>query len=71
MGGAVKKAVNDVTSALGAGKPSKSADGATTTSTNVVKSFGDTAKKVVKQVRQAAKDARDAAKDRTTSNADE
>ncbi len=69
--GAVTEAVSDVTNALRPNKTSKSADGATTTSTNVVKSFGDTAKKVVKQVREAAKDARDAVKNRPASDADE
>lgn len=69
--GAATEAVSDVTNALRPNKPSKSADGATTTSTNVVKSFGDTAKKVVKQVREAAKDARDAVKNRPASDADE
>lgn len=69
--GAITKAVDDVTGALGTGKPSKSADGATKASTNVVKSLGDTAKKVVKQVRQAAKDARDAGGNRPSSGADE
>ncbi len=62
--GAVTKAVSDVTTALRPGKPSKSVDGATNTPTDVVKSFGDTARKVVKQVREAAKDARDAVKNR-------
>jgi hypothetical protein len=68
---AVTKAVNDVTSALGAGKPSKSTDGVTKTSTNVVKSIGDTARNIVKRVRETAKDARDAVKNRPTSDADE
>ena len=69
--GAITKAVDDVTGALGTSKPSKSADGATKTSTNEVKSFGDTAKKVVKQVRQAAKDAHDAVGNRPSKDADE
>ncbi len=50
------KAVNDVVNALRAGKPSKGSEEVTKASTTVSKSFGDTAKKVVKQVRQAAKD---------------
>jgi len=37
----------------------------------VVKSLGDTAKKVVKQVRQAANDAHDAGGNRPSSDADE
>jgi hypothetical protein len=69
--GAITKPVDDVTGARGTGKPSKSADGATKTSTNVVKSLGDTAKKVVKQVRQAAKDAHDAVGIRPSKDADE
>jgi len=69
--GAITNAVDDVTGALGTGKPSKSVDGATKTSTNVVKSLGDTAKKVVKQVRQAANDAHDAVGNRPSSDADE
>jgi hypothetical protein len=68
--GAITKAVDDVTGALGTGKPSKSADGATKASTNVVKSLGDTAKKVVKQVRQAVKDARDTVGNRPSADAD-
>jgi hypothetical protein len=54
--GGVAKATNDIAKALRAGTPGKTvADGATA-STNVSKSFGDTAKKVVNEVRQAAKD---------------
>jgi hypothetical protein len=68
--GAITKAVDDVTGALGTGKPSKSADGATKASTNAVKSLGDTAKNVVKQVRQAVKDARDAVGNRPSADAD-
>jgi hypothetical protein len=69
--GAITKAVDDVTSSLGTGKPSKSADAATKASTNVVKSLGDTAKKVVKQVRQAVKDAPGAVGNRPSSDAAE
>jgi hypothetical protein len=68
--GAITKAVDDVTGALGTGKPTKSADGATKASTNVVKSLGDTAKNVVKQVRQAVKDARDTVGNRPSADAD-
>ena len=57
-------AATDVLNALREGKPSKGADEVTKVSTTVAKNFGDTARKVVKEVRQAAKDARDAAKDR-------
>ena len=62
--GAVGKAANDVVNALRVGKPSKATEDGANGPTTVAKSFGDTARKVVKEVRQAAKDARDAAKDR-------
>jgi hypothetical protein len=68
--GAITNAVDDVTGALGTSKPSGSADRATKASTNVVKSLGDTAKKVVKQVRQAAKDAHVGVGNRSSSDAD-
>ena len=61
--GAVGNAATDVLKALREGKPSKGADEGAKVSTTVAKNFGDTARKVVKEVRQAAKDARDAAKD--------
>ena len=64
MRGAVAKAANDVVNALRVGKPSKAAEEVTNGPTTVAKSFGDTARKVVKEVRQAAKDVREAAKDR-------
>ncbi len=62
--GAVGKAANDVVNALRVGKPSKAAEDGANGPTTVAKNFGDTARKVVKEVRQAAKDAHDAAKDR-------
>ncbi len=66
--GAVGKAANDVVNALRVGKPSKVTEDGATGPTTVAKSFSDTAKKVVKQVRQAAKDAGDAAKDRVAAD---
>ena len=66
--GAVGKAATDVVNALRVGKPSKAAEDGANGPTTAAKSFGDTATKVVEQVRQAAKDARDAAKDRTAAD---
>ena len=71
MRGAVTKAVSDVTNALRGGKPSKAAESATNAPTSVAKTLGDTAKKVVNEVRQAAKDARDAAKNRPAADRDD
>jgi hypothetical protein len=68
--GAVTTAVSDVTNTLRGGKPSKATED-TTAPTSVAKSFGDTAKKAVSDVRQAAKDTRDAAKNRPTADDDE
>src|SRR4029079_7025598 len=68
--GAITKAVDDATGALGTGKPSKSTDGAARASTTAGKRLGDTAKKVVRQVRQAVKDAGDAVGNRQSSAAD-
>lgn len=61
---AVTKAANDVANALRPGKPAKAADDVGKAPTTVAKSFGDTARKVVKEVRKAAKDTRDAANER-------
>jgi hypothetical protein len=69
--GAVAKAISDVAKAARAGKPNKVAEEVANAPANVVKSIGDTARKVVKDVRQAAKDARDAAKDRPAADAAE
>ena len=55
------KVTNDIANALRAGKPGKTAADGATASTTVSGGFGDTAKKVVNNVRQAAKDARQAA----------
>ena len=54
--GTVGKAANDFANVLHVGRPGKTAQDSATASTNVSKSFGDTARKVVKEVRQAAKD---------------
>ncbi len=54
-GGGVARAANDVVNALRAGKPSKGSEDGATASTTVSKSFGDTVKKVVNDVRQGAK----------------
>ena len=62
--GAVANTATDVVKALREGKPSKGTDEVTKGSTTVAKNFGDTARKVVKKVRQAANDAREAAKER-------
>jgi hypothetical protein len=61
-GGAVAKAISDTAKAARPGKPNKVAEDITNAPATVVKSIGDTARKVVKDVRQAAKDARNAAK---------
>ena len=61
--GVVARAANDVVNAVRAGRPDKATDEVANGPTTVAKSFRDTAKKVVKDVRQAAKDAREAAKD--------
>jgi hypothetical protein len=62
--GAAKKVVADVVNAVGAGKTTKTAEDATKAPTTVAKSIGDTARKVIKNVRQAANEARDTAKNR-------
>ncbi|WP_123025367.1 hypothetical protein [Mycolicibacterium stellerae] len=69
--GAVTKAVSDATNTLRPGKPDKSVAGVANASTSVVKSLADTARKVVKQAREAAKDAGDAVKNRPAPAADE
>ena len=66
--GVVARAVNDVVNAVRAGRPDKAADEVANAPTTVAKSFRDTAKKVVKNVQQAAKDFRDAAKDRAAAD---
>lgn len=60
-GGPVAKAISDVTKAVRSGKPNKVADEVANAPANVVKSLGDTARKVVKDVRDAAKGASSAA----------
>ncbi len=61
--GPLTKAISDVTKAARSGKPDKVAAEVANAPRSIVKSLSDTAKKVVKDVRQAAKDARNAAKD--------
>ncbi len=51
--GAVARAVNDVVNAVRAGRPGKVTDEVAKAPTTVAKSFRDTARKVVKNVRQA------------------
>ncbi|WNG91766.1 hypothetical protein [Mycobacterium sp. ITM-2016-00318] len=65
--GPVGRAVTEAADALRGGKPNRNADDSTTTK-SVAKSVGDTARKVVKDVRQA--DPRNAAKDRPAASAD-
>ena len=71
VGGPISKAISDVTKAARPGKSDNVAAEVAKAPTNVVKSIGDTARKVVKDVRQAAKGARDGAKDRPAADSAE
>ena len=64
--GAVTMAVNDVADAVHAGRPGKVTEEVAKVPTTVAKGFRDTARQVVKEVRQAAKDARPTAKAKPT-----
>ena len=66
----VANAANDIVNAVRAGKPGKPGEDATKATATAARSIGDTVKKAVKNVRQAAKDAHDAAGNRSSSGAD-
>ena len=69
--GPLAKAISDVTKGASSGKPDKVATEVANAPRSIVKSLSDTAKKVVKDVREAAKGARDTAKDRPAGEAAE
>ena len=74
MRGAVAKAANDVVNAVRGDKSDGAAEDVAKAPSTVAKSLGDTARKVVKEVRQAAKEgvkprkSREAAKDRVAAD---